>query len=528
MLKREQYIKRIIFCLSHIQAEVEANNDVSFFDINHIAEDVICGLLNLIYGWKLENENHRQQNAVAVDLTDRKNRIAVQVTSNNTRDKIQDTINKFISHNQYQDFDQLYILLLTDKMKNTKPFDTGGFFSFSHKQHILDTKDLIKQIKTLDTAMLEHIVSYLDHEVDTGWEGHSEDTKTFRRRPPFMLTAVILAVLVVGITAPFLLRSPRPTGVYLSKILPYTKSNYFTSYKDVSPIYQTEIETYKAFSILSFVRSDASSTSIIENQSCHILNLNPIEEPILILDAVIADDTLKLFAFNDGWGTAKTVNMDNAVLCWNGHTEPIVQISNDAHIVKDADIAPAGAVLFAEFSLDREKFQNFNELYGDSHDPVSISIEASGEDCSANWSVYLILSDIGFNLDYGGRGDSPDEYGITLFAVLDVDSKPSMITFTGPGSTPRVEDTLRVETVLAPTKSCVVTCRNEFSIDGTIQQTDVYTATVTVPAFTEYAIDMSGPLTRELAELDALDEISVSGVLQKYSYDPECILHQYH
>ena len=520
MIKREECIKRIEFHLSQLQAEVELNNTTGRFDINQAAEDVICSLLNLIYGWDLENENHLRQNAAAVDLTDRKGRLAVQVTSDSSRKKIQSTIDTFIAHELYRDFDQLYILLLTNRKSQKMPFETGGLFSFDSRQHIMDFRDLTKQLRTLDTETLEEITFYLDDALKDVPAG-----PVHKRQFLFIAAAlaVLAAIAAVGIISFF--RGPPIARVYLSQILPYTQAGYIESYDNVSPVYRAEIETENAFSILSFVRSDSSSDSRIEKLSCHILNLEPIEDPVLILDAVFVGDTLRLYAFNNGWGTAEAVHIDAASLGWGDIMEPFSQIVNDMRSFENADIAPASAVLLAEFDLDRTKFQNFREHHDRLSQVVDISISASGGNCSNEWSAYLYLWDDGFSLDYGGSGTTP--YDITLFAVLDVDSKPSEITFTGRDSTPRVADTLRVETVLAPTKSCVVTCRNEFLVNGAPQQTDAYTATVRVPVFGKRTIGMSGPLTEELAQLDAPDEMSFKRLLQKYYYYPESILEQY-
>lgn len=520
MVKREECIKHIEFHLSQLQAEVELNNTTGRFDINQAAEDVICSLLNLIYGWDLENENHQRQNAAAVDLTDRKGRRAVQVTSDSSRKKIQSTIDTFIAHELYRDFDQLYILLLTNRKSQKMPFETRGLFSFDSRQHIMDFRDLAQKLRTLDTGMLEKIALYLDDVLKDAPAG-----PVHKRRFLFIAAAlaVLAAIAAVGISHFF--RGPPIARVYLSQILPYTEAGYIEAYDNVSPVYRAEIETENAFSILSFVRSDSSSDSRIEKLSCHILSLEPIEDPVLVLDAVFAGDTLKLFAFNNGWGTAEAVHIDAASLEWSDSMEPLSQIVNDMRSFENTDIAPASAVLLAEFDLDRTKFQDSCERHGRLTQAVDISIRASGGNCSNEWFAYLYLRDDGFILDYGGSNGPV--YDITLFAVLDVDSKPSEITFTGRDSTPRVTDTLRVETVLAPTKSCIVTCRNEFLVNGAPQQTDVYTATVKVPAFGKGTIGASGPLTEELAQLDAPDEVSFKRILQKYCYDPESILEQY-
>lgn len=517
MLQREQLIKHIASQLSQFQSELKLNNAASLFDANHTAEDFICGLLNLVYGSKLENENHRQKNSPAVDLTDSQNRVAVQVTSDSSRDKIQATIDRFIDHSLYRDYDQLFIFLLSNRINYQKPFETGGYFLFSHKENISDIGALMQKISTLDTKKLKEIDSYLGAELDLS-----------HRRRRLLAPSIIVLLLVLAVVVAFgaFSRNKPVSKVYFSELLPYTDAGYYTSYVDASPIYLTELETSKAFSILSFVRCEIPSASRIENISCHIIDLKSVEKPVLILDACIVDHTLKIFAFNNGWGIAKAPGVEAADLIWNSCQEPLSRISSDARFSKEADIPSAGASLLAEYDLDAAKFQEAQTRCSGSGQIATLSVQVQGKNCSAELSVYLRLQNGKFFLESGGVGDhSPDE--ITLFAILDVEEKPSVISFTGPEATPRVEDTLRVETVLAPTKSCSVKCQNRFFIDGKEQETDIYTANVAVPAFTDIFTQVSNAMTLELAELDNPDEASIRQITQKYLYDPHSVYDLY-
>jgi len=515
MLQREQCIKHIASQLSQFQSELKLNNAASLFDANHTAEDFICGLLNLVYGSKLENENHRQKNSAAVDLTDSKNRVAVQVTSDSSRDKIQTTIDRFIDHGLYRDYDQLFVFLLSNRINYQKPFETSGHFSFSHKEHISDINALMQKISTLDTKTLRKIDSYLDTELCMD-----------RRRILTPLPIVLLLVLAVVVTFGVFSQNKPVSKVYFSELLPYTEAGYYTSYVDASPVYLTELETSKAFSILSFVRCEIPSVSRIENVSCHIIDLEPVEEPVLVLDACIVDDTLKIFAFNNGWGTAKVPAVEAADLSWNSCQEPLEHIASGTRFLKEADIASAGATLLAEYDLDAAKFQEVQTRCSRSGEMATLSVQVQGENCSTELSLYLGLRNGKFFLNAGGRGDHlPDE--ITLFAILDVDEKPSVISFIGPETTPCVEDTLRVETVLAPTKSCSVKCQNRFFIDGKEQETDIYTANVTVPVFSDIFVGVSNAMTLELSELDNPEEASIQQITQKYLYDPHSIYDLY-
>ena len=173
----------------------------------------------------------------------------------------------------------------------------------------------------------------------------------------------------------------------------------------------------------------------------------------------------------------------------------------------------------AKYVIDSESLEHYFEEYNLQF--LDLYIQAGGTDYDSGFIAYLVRSEDGFYLDYGGMGGPG--YRISLFAVLDVDQNPSAVYFTGEDATPVVEDILQVESVLAPTKSCIVKCRNVFSVNGKRQQTDVYTAKVTVPAFADGAIGCSGALTQELARMQNQGEMSIDRVLQKYIYQPESI-----
>lgn len=57
-MNKEIYLKNIAENLALLSREVAILNVVNLYDINIIAEDFFPGLLNLIYGYELQNANH--------------------------------------------------------------------------------------------------------------------------------------------------------------------------------------------------------------------------------------------------------------------------------------------------------------------------------------------------------------------------------------------------------------------------------------------------------------------------------------
>ena len=68
-------------------------------DLNVLAEDILCPILNLLYGLDLKPLGRVAANVPAVDLGDDKSRIAYQVTSESTPSKVTHTLDTFLKHN---------------------------------------------------------------------------------------------------------------------------------------------------------------------------------------------------------------------------------------------------------------------------------------------------------------------------------------------------------------------------------------------------------------------------------------------
>lgn len=164
-MNKEVYLKNIAENLALLSREVSILNSVNLYDINIIAEDFFPGLLNLIYGYELQNANHFEKNAPAIDLIDQKNRIAVQVTSDNSSAKIRHTIEEFNKNQAYNLYDRLVVLILTQKKNYSTNFDTQGRFSFDKASDIWDVEKLIKDIRKLETEQIKSISEYLSEEL---------------------------------------------------------------------------------------------------------------------------------------------------------------------------------------------------------------------------------------------------------------------------------------------------------------------------------------------------------------------------
>lgn len=161
-LKREEYVKGIITALTEIVLTIKNLNAAHFYDANTVAEDFFCGFLNKLYGYSLHNMNNIQTNYPGIDLGSKKDGIAVQVTADGKRPKIAYTIRTFINNEYYNDYSRLIVVIIGNKPRYTKPFDTGGLFSFDHAKDVLDVNDLINEVKSIkDTDIIADIYYYI-------------------------------------------------------------------------------------------------------------------------------------------------------------------------------------------------------------------------------------------------------------------------------------------------------------------------------------------------------------------------------
>lgn len=145
MIKEEMEIKNIATNLSILKTYIKMNTKLNLNDICIVSEDFFCGLLNVIYGYKLINANVLEKNFESIDLLDEDNKLVYQVTSNNTPDKIRNTITKFIS--KFDSTYKLKFIILSDKKEYRAKFDIPNDYVFDKKKDIYFIEDFVDIIK---------------------------------------------------------------------------------------------------------------------------------------------------------------------------------------------------------------------------------------------------------------------------------------------------------------------------------------------------------------------------------------------
>lgn len=314
--------------------------------------------------------------------------------------------------------------------------------------------------------------------------------------------------------------------VYRWDVLPYTKAGTVTSVASLSEKRSTGLEVDKAFSVLSFIGNNDEKAARVEMVSFEIESLEPMRDPVFAAGAALENNHLKVYLINDSH-----VKVSNATVSLTGRwgnwpdaeSEDVSSFVTDKTSVTINNMDQGGVLEVFNLSPNVEQFVELVSKQDISGLSLFVNIKA-GETESSLYIGELSYSENSGTLLFqiaGGRGGG-DSYRVTLFSVLDVDSNPTRIVFTGEDATPRVEDTFAIETVIAPTKSCAITGKGLYSVNGVEQATDVFTVLVTVPYYTN--VGELSPIYESLAASGESDPAKLRDMLSSLVYDPESIV----
>ena len=150
--------------------EVKVKNAMGLFDINTIAEDFLIPIFAIAFNCPdLCNQNRIQMNFPAVDLGCETSRTSIQITSDSSSSKVRETLEKFETHGFGNDFDSLYVYVITERQKSytsqkLTEAATSLSIEFDPSSDILDFRDLAKRFCELTNEQLETINGHLEAE----------------------------------------------------------------------------------------------------------------------------------------------------------------------------------------------------------------------------------------------------------------------------------------------------------------------------------------------------------------------------
>lgn len=168
MLIEESNIKIANQSLCILADYIGTQSKLNLNDASVCAENFIARLLNIAYGYKLENINLIKQNASVIDLYDKENKISVQVTSSSNLAKSKSCFENFLKYKLYEKYNELYIYILTTKQKSYKIESyIKGNYSFNPKINIIDKTDLLRKFQGLDPLLQKEFLSILNEGLQT-------------------------------------------------------------------------------------------------------------------------------------------------------------------------------------------------------------------------------------------------------------------------------------------------------------------------------------------------------------------------
>lgn len=169
-MTRQELIEQSSSLLGRFVHEVKVKNAMGLFDINTVAEDFLIPILAIVFSCpKLRNQNRIRMNFPAVDLGCADSRTSIQITSDSSSSKMCETLEKFESQHLSNDFDSLYVYVITEKQNSyTSPKLTEAANKLSIKfytsTNILDYRDLAKKLDDLTNEQLKRINNHLEAE----------------------------------------------------------------------------------------------------------------------------------------------------------------------------------------------------------------------------------------------------------------------------------------------------------------------------------------------------------------------------
>lgn len=180
-MNSQTYLYQIGLYLSWFETHVGIENGTNYFDINKHAERFFVPILNEIFDGNFERLEYEDVNYPALDLGDKTKKIGFQITSEIGYDKIKRTLEGFIVHKKYLDFDELYHLVIDKDYKTQKAQDDIDQFvakkvadlaitpaphiGFDIKKNLWNTSQLKNAIEQhCDTEKLQRIAEHLKKE----------------------------------------------------------------------------------------------------------------------------------------------------------------------------------------------------------------------------------------------------------------------------------------------------------------------------------------------------------------------------
>jgi hypothetical protein len=165
---KEVAIRTIVRTLAFIKVVCEQESLLHLMNSLTVSEHFFCRFLNVAYGLNLVNLNQIAPNYAAIDLGDKAARVSFQVTRDGKAGKIQKTLNSFVKHSRFIDYDHLRFLIFGDKQKKYTKLRIDKRVGFNCSTDVLGIAELQKHLDQLPVAQLQQLVDIIEQEIKIG------------------------------------------------------------------------------------------------------------------------------------------------------------------------------------------------------------------------------------------------------------------------------------------------------------------------------------------------------------------------
>ncbi len=152
--------------LTQLAFRIEVRGGLNILDLNLHSENFYQHLLNLLFGWELQNLNTKQKNSAGIDLVDIPNKIIAQVSATATKQKIESALSKDLSN--YNDYAFKFISISKNASNlRAKTFSNPHHLSFFPATDILDIQSLLRCIGDMEIDQQRKVYGFLKKELKT-------------------------------------------------------------------------------------------------------------------------------------------------------------------------------------------------------------------------------------------------------------------------------------------------------------------------------------------------------------------------
>lgn len=166
MLPKQDIIDNIMKMLGCLEYYISISNTQGYTDINVACENLVLGMMNIVYDYNLENYNSKKNiaNAKGIDLLDEKRMLCVQVTSEKTPKKLRKTIEKINETPSLRGY-RLKFFILKQKADNLQKSQINttehNIFSFDAKEDIIDFNRFCSDLNNLSIDKIQSLNDFL-------------------------------------------------------------------------------------------------------------------------------------------------------------------------------------------------------------------------------------------------------------------------------------------------------------------------------------------------------------------------------